>query len=634
MKLALTLLIVVFSLSDSLFALTWVKKPVLGKTRSGGYAVAFTVSKNTDVEVAIVNAKGEVVRHLAAGVLGANPPPPLKAKSKAQVIPWDGKDDYQQPAKGGPFKARVRAGMGVELVQIAGGNPYAWYSRDMGQGDHAIWCITGIDAKSDGSVYVMGNGTCIGPAQIRKYDAEGNYLKTVFPPPAGLSVDQAKGWGIIDHKNGTFRYRYKDLFTPQLSMTVISDGPGRAADIIPTPELNKLLLNSNGRLMTVNTDGSVPANPMAGPLVRTPSMVHPEKNHWKIPWKIRGTPFIALSPDGKSFYLSGIYVATQARTKATGAETTGFWRDGQVYKVDVATRTAKPFFALPAHSVIPGFHGREASPIGDTRWNAFAAFQGVAVDKSGNVFVCDRLNKRVVVLNSKGKKITQIPVQHPDAIAVHPTTKALYVTTRIGNYHKKGELKLLVFNNWTTDKEPARSLMLTGGVGTYPQRSHLTIAQAKGKTFLWAGHTIVPIRIFEINKTGIKMVKDFYNLGNQRALDLQHFAVDPKTERIFVADGFKKGFVLKSWDDPKFEPCMTDAKNRMPALSVAIDYRNRLLFTHDYMRGAIKHSLFRFKMDGQFFAKAPVGSTGQHAISGAHRVSSGSLCLPMSLTYM
>ncbi|MHC4913934.1 MAG: hypothetical protein ACYTGB_00465, partial [Planctomycetota bacterium] len=40
--------------------------------------VSFSLKSAADVEVAVLDAKGEIVRHLAAGVLGAKgtPPPP------------------------------------------------------------------------------------------------------------------------------------------------------------------------------------------------------------------------------------------------------------------------------------------------------------------------------------------------------------------------------------------------------------------------------------------------------------------------------------------------------------------------------------------------------------------------------
>ena len=42
----------------------------------GKVGISFAVSAPTDVEVAIVNTRGEVIRHLVAGVLGETPPAP------------------------------------------------------------------------------------------------------------------------------------------------------------------------------------------------------------------------------------------------------------------------------------------------------------------------------------------------------------------------------------------------------------------------------------------------------------------------------------------------------------------------------------------------------------------------------
>ena len=45
--------------------------------KSGSNATfSFGVAKSTDVEVSVLNAKGGIVRHLAAGVLGGEKPPP------------------------------------------------------------------------------------------------------------------------------------------------------------------------------------------------------------------------------------------------------------------------------------------------------------------------------------------------------------------------------------------------------------------------------------------------------------------------------------------------------------------------------------------------------------------------------
>ncbi|MEO1971738.1 MAG: hypothetical protein ABGX07_09300, partial [Pirellulaceae bacterium] len=187
--------------------LNWVQKPELTfNERNKNWTVTFELDSLVDVEVAIVDpGKSTVVRHLAAGVLGPKTPPPLVANSRVQKIEWDGKDDYKNPVRNASNMAvRVRAGMSVELEQIVGGDPYAYYSEEMGDSDHSPWAISGLEAKSDGKVYVWGHSSNLGPPALRQYDVDGNYLQTLFPMPAGKNVNTMLGWGINIRPDGTY----------------------------------------------------------------------------------------------------------------------------------------------------------------------------------------------------------------------------------------------------------------------------------------------------------------------------------------------------------------------------------------------------------------------------------------------
>ena len=91
------------------------KFAVLPSAANGGdrQTITFSLAGKTDVEVAVLDAKGAVVRRLAAGVIDGDkaPPEPLKP-GLSQSLNWDGKDDFGKSAQGGPFKVRVRAGLG------------------------------------------------------------------------------------------------------------------------------------------------------------------------------------------------------------------------------------------------------------------------------------------------------------------------------------------------------------------------------------------------------------------------------------------------------------------------------------------------------------------------------------------
>ena len=86
-------------------AVSFSAKPA-ATTVDGKVKITFAVSRETDVAVYVEDAKGNVVRHLVAGVLGKIPPRPLKADSLAQSVEWDGLDDDGKPVSG-PVKIRV-----------------------------------------------------------------------------------------------------------------------------------------------------------------------------------------------------------------------------------------------------------------------------------------------------------------------------------------------------------------------------------------------------------------------------------------------------------------------------------------------------------------------------------------------
>ncbi|MDE0865485.1 MAG: hypothetical protein OSA98_16995, partial [Rubripirellula sp.] len=148
----------------------WIQEPELTfDEQDRQWYVTFELDSLTDVEVAIVDRdKSIVVRHLAAGVLGPKAPPPLVRNTRVQRIAWDGKDDYRNLVRNASMMAvRVRTGMSVSLEQIVGGDPYAYYSEEMGDNDHSPWAISGLQANSDGKVYVWGHSSNLGPPALR-----------------------------------------------------------------------------------------------------------------------------------------------------------------------------------------------------------------------------------------------------------------------------------------------------------------------------------------------------------------------------------------------------------------------------------------------------------------------------------
>ncbi len=541
----------------------WIKRPeLIFDEQAKQWQVTFELDSPVDVEVAIVAPdESTVVRHLAAGVLGSQAPPPLIANSGVQRIAWDGNDDYGvRVADPASMLVRVRAGMSVSLEQIVGGDPYAYYSDEMGDSDHSPWGISGLETKADGNVYVWGHSSNLGPPALRQYDVDGNYLQTLFPMPAGKDLNAMHGWGINVRPDGTYTPKFNRLTDPSLTTTFLDSNLGMAR-LLPTPDKDHLTFWRTGAkegsfdLMTINADGTIdtdPADYLRGPLVKDPPFVlGPVAPNSHVVHSVLGPVFVCYAPDGESFYLSGVYAATTRYGTVLDVPMDGFWRDGQVWKVDVRTRTAKVFFALDPQS-IPTTQNERASAYSGLK--SYAALHGVAVDQKENVFVCDRLNKRVIVFDKQGKTIRQIPVEHPDAITISQRTGALFVTTRVGDYHRRGAVQLLKFNDWRTDDEPATVIEVsqTGYTGMQ-KHSYVVVCDTKDGSNIWVAYTQMPVRVYRDDAQGLRLLKDFYRVDKaQRCLGFDRMQVDQQTEEVYVQDAHDAVWKIADWQHPRF----------------------------------------------------------------------------------
>src|SRR5947207_3519248 len=156
--------------------------------------IDFTVDRNTDVAVYVEDAEGKIVRHLAAGVLGKNPPEPLRPNALAQALEWDGKDDFGKPAAGGPFKVRVRLGMKPEFAGFLMHNPD-------GSGE-----VSAVAVGPGGALYVFhkdgtANGN-MGGHKVKVYDRDGRHRKALTPFPADVDPSKVKGLGTFQTAEG------------------------------------------------------------------------------------------------------------------------------------------------------------------------------------------------------------------------------------------------------------------------------------------------------------------------------------------------------------------------------------------------------------------------------------------------
>lgn len=153
--------------------------------------IVFALDKPDDVLVRIVDADGSTVRNLACGLLGENAPPPFQKDTLRQKIVWDGKDDAGKPAPSG-CKARVAVGLRPRLDRFVAHDPAQLVSH-----------VCGIEVDKQGRVYVALFTDRRGDPQVMRFDREGNYLETVYPPNPNLlagKLEDVYRW--CDHVDG------------------------------------------------------------------------------------------------------------------------------------------------------------------------------------------------------------------------------------------------------------------------------------------------------------------------------------------------------------------------------------------------------------------------------------------------
>ncbi len=376
------------------------RKPI-ARRKGDKVKIEFAVSRATDVEVAVLDAEGKVVRHLAAGVLGKDAPEPFKKDSLSQEIAWDGKNDAGKPAGGAPFKLRVRLGLKARFDRVIG-----WSGQNL-EGPRGLVC------DRQGRLFVTYGARNAGHRQttlIAAYDRDGKYLHQVFPGPAGLPPEKRKGWPRVTPEDGreipvVFHVLTRSLYPGMVSAnrvfaTATGDGrlvmlSGPAGGLIG--RIKYADVRGGRRLLILGTDGSVPENYL-GPEVAGA--------------KTGGFGHLALSPDDKYVYVAGLF-------------------DGKglcnvIWRVPLDGSARASVFLGKLHAAGSGKTG-----LNDP--------QGLAIDKDGNIYVADYGNDRIAVFKPDGSFLSEIPVKFPDQVHVSRKTGAIYVQCLAERKKKFGE---------------------------------------------------------------------------------------------------------------------------------------------------------------------------------------------------
>ncbi|QDU25520.1 SMP-30/Gluconolaconase/LRE-like region [Anatilimnocola aggregata] len=389
---------------------TFVSSPKVAR-EAAGVRIAFEVSAATDVEVAILDRKSKVVRHLAAGVLGGKNPPPVPLQpGLQQSLLWDGKDDDGRPVEGNDFQVRLRAGMRVSFGKLIGGSPYTGSVSMMPYRAPVNGLVT--DEQGNLLVLLMSDVGSHGnsgrwPWQLRKFDSAGNYQRTLLPYPPSTKPAQASGYTLLQTDDQRFLPANQSSLYPVFSSLGNEIVPRLSAGRVvfvrtESRELNFLSLDGSNGLQTIKM---WPASSK----LNCPNWLDIQ---------------VALAPDGKTAYYSNVAGVPYDGRKPEDIDSA--WPQGRIYRQDLTTAGSvpTPLFDLQ----LPDW--RQNPYWMPSAWDKKSAAAGIDTDAQGNVVVCDLVNQQVVEISPLGKLLSQTPVAWPDKVLVSRKSGDLYVLSR------------------------------------------------------------------------------------------------------------------------------------------------------------------------------------------------------------
>ncbi len=512
--------------------------PTVAKS-SDGATISFAVSEKTDVEVAVLASNGDVVRHLAAGVLGGEKPPPAPLKAGlSQSLTWDGKDDFGKPAKNGPFKIRARAGTQFKFGRFIGEDPYTFGAVD------------GLSSDEDGNLYISSYaGTHNqGERTLRVYDGQGRYLRELMPFPASMKPDSMKNVARWDAGAKVWRPTNYSCLNPDFYAS-----PG--VSLVSASLSNGVYFSDREDVYAINADGSVKGAAFGTKQRPWPifDAKNQENDHYGHPWHYHeGVECFAASPDGKWLYLTGPVPNAENRKKKEDPR----FPLGGVYRMRLDGKDdMKLFVTLPAT-----YDGNWAKD-GGKNYGRSGPIHFVGCDSKNNVYVPDRQTNRVVVYSEDGKQLGEVPCKNPHQIVAHPKTGAFYVLRMVCNGWNTHAIAIEKFDGFASG---AKSVAV---YDKFPNKvsPRIAVTTSGGKTMIWIAGLPEGLVALEDKGSSLVLAETAFKRRPESQVDWNRLSVDYARDELYVADG---GNLIWRYDGKTGDGGMLKRKNGQPLAGV------------------------------------------------------------------
>ncbi len=552
------------------------KKPSI--TRNGDrVTISFETKGFCDVTVAIEDAQGKIIRHLASGVLGPNAPEPFKKSSKSQAIIWDGKDDFERYVDD-KASVVVRVSLGLKPRYE---KSLDWFPKRFIATRH----IPELVAQPEG-VYIYEGG---GIEQVKLFGHDGKYIRTVYPFPADKIKD------MTQIKQYTFADGYKaPVWTGFYASTLLRGGIGRKDASWGTSATafavrKGCIASISTYICRLKTNGTAGDWPVVGPRFRGPdgktigaSYCGPTTDELTVPRSA------AFSPDGKWLYLCADYTLRGSASIYHAV----FPKKHVVYRMDFASDKSPE----------PWLGGKPGKDKG-----RFNCPMSVCVDNQGYLYVADHRNNRVQIFTSEGKWAGVIPVREPIYLQVHHKTRELYVaSSSIKGRQGPSRVKLIhpelrVFDPFvkgkSAAKEPKQKYRLPIRYGPKatsnfcdPNLLRICVDSWTDPVTIWAQlsygnnrHTQIDetcgIERFEINDGKLKRLESWNQQTKKAGLRFcrayrQRLHVDSRNGMLYIQQGSRGSQLLRINPD---SGKMTTVKLPMRAEDIAIGHNGHIL---------------------------------------------------------